>query len=439
MLALELGEASWKLGFSSAFGQAPLVRDIGSRNRKALLAQIAWAKKQLGLPANGRVVSCYEAGREGFWLHRFLVAEGVENLIVDSSSIEVPQKRRRAKTDRLDLAGLCDLLARHLAGSAKRVWSIVRVPSEGEEDRRHLHRELKTSKQDRTRVSNRIKSLLANNGLTIASWKDVGEQLRKLSLWDGRPLPAALRSRLARYASDYRYYSDRIRLLEAERRDMLSQELRQPGTQGVAVAKAAQLYSLRGVGINTAWLYSMEFFSWRTFRNTKEVGSLAGLTPTPRDSGKRYREQGIGKDGSRHIRGSAIELAWGWLRFQPESELSQWYQRRFGSGSKRIRKIGIVALARKEAVDRAVALRRNGRDPGRSCVENGPATPLAKPRDQRSTTRKENREGIVDSASGAGGSQCRRVSSPTPPVRLGRPLPGLSVAHGAQGLLCSTQ
>jgi transposase len=347
MLAMELGEASWKLGFSSAFGQAPLVRDIGSRDRKVLLAQIAWAKKKLDLPDGCRVVSCYEAGREGFWLHRFLVAEGIENLIVDSSSIEVPQKRRRAKTDRLDLAGLCDLLARHLAGSAKRVWSIVRVPSESEEDRRHLHRELKTSKQDRTRVSNRIKSLLANNGLTISTWKDLGDQLLKLSLWNGNPLPPSLQSRLERYARDYAYYSERIRILESERRDMLSQELRQPGTQGQAVAKAAQLYSLRGVGINTSWLYSMEFFSWRTFRNTKEVGSLAGLTPTPKDSGKRFREQGIGKDGSRHIRGSAIELAWGWLRFQPESDLSRWFERRFGSGSKRIRKIGIVALARK--------------------------------------------------------------------------------------------
>jgi transposase len=114
-----------------------------------------------------------------------------------------------------------------------------------------------------------------------------------------------------------------------------------------AIAKAAQLFSLKGVGINTAWLFSMEFFSWRTFRNGKEVGSLAGLTPTPKDSGKRYREQRIGKDGSRHIRGSVIELAWAWLRFQPDSELTKWSERRFAHGSKRIRKIGIVALARK--------------------------------------------------------------------------------------------
>ena len=347
MLAMELGEEHWKLGFSSAFGQEPLVRDIGSRDKKVLLAHIAWAKKKLGLATTARVVSCYEAGREGFWLHRFLEASGVESLIVDSSSIEVPQKRRRAKTDRLDLAGLCDLLARHVAGSAKPVWSVVRVPSLAEEDRRHLHRELKTSKQDRTRVSNRIKSLLANNGLTLLSWKDLTGQLSRLRLWDGSDLPSSLRSRLDRYAQDYAYYTARIRGLETERRDTMNEEVRNAGSQGAAVAKAVQLYTLKGVGVNTAWLYSMEFFSWRTFRNTKEVGSLAGLTPTPKDSGKRYREQGIGKDGSRHIRGSAIELAWGWLRFQPESDLSRWYEARFGSGSKRVRKIGIVALARK--------------------------------------------------------------------------------------------
>jgi transposase len=347
MLALELAEESWKLGFSSAYGQPPLVRNIASRQTDSLLAQIAWARQRLELSADVRVVSCYEAGREGFWLHRFLSSEGVESLVVDSASIEVPQKRRRAKTDRLDLGGLCDLLARHLAGSAKPVWSVVRVPSIVEEDRRHLHRELKTAKQDRTRVSNRIKSLLANNGLTLNSWKDLPGQLKRLRLWNGRQLAASLRSRLERYASDYAYYTARIRELESERRLMLSEEIRSAGSQGSAVSKAVQLYSLRGVGVNTAWLYSMEFFSWRTFRNTKEVGSLAGLTPTPKDSGKRYREQGIGKDGSRHIRGSAIELAWGWLRFQPQSELSKWYERRFGSGSKRIRKIGIVALARK--------------------------------------------------------------------------------------------
>ncbi len=343
MLALELGEEKWKVGFSSAFGQTPLVRNLASRDRQGLRVQIAWARKKLGLPADARIVSCYEAGRDGFWLHRWLESEGVENLVIDSASIERPQKRRRAKTDRLDLAALCDLLARHLAGSAKPVFSVVRVPSVAEEDRRHLHRELRSAKADRTRVSNRIKSLLANHGLVLRGWKDLSERLSGLRLWDGSELPPALAARLQRYATDYAYFTTRIRALEAERRHQLQEK--EP--EDLAVAKAQQLFTLRGVGVNTAWLYSMEFFGWRTFRNGKQVGSLAGLTPTPQDSGKRFREQGIGKDGSRYIRGSAIELAWSWLRFQPESALSKWYERRFGSGSPRIRKIGIVALARK--------------------------------------------------------------------------------------------
>jgi hypothetical protein len=126
MLAMELGETGWLLGFASAYGQKPLRRKIASRDRKALLREIEWAKAKLGLEAGVRVVSCYEAGRDGFWLHRFLVAQEVESLIVDSASIEVSRKKRRAKTDRIDLVALLDLLARHLAGSAKRVWSVPR-------------------------------------------------------------------------------------------------------------------------------------------------------------------------------------------------------------------------------------------------------------------------------------------------------------------------
>jgi len=341
MLVFELGEKEWKLGFASGFGQKPIERNIGPRDTKALLEQIEWAKGKLGLADDVRIVSCYEAGRDGFWLHRFLESEGIENLVVDSSSIEVNRKKRRAKTDRLDLAGLLDLLIRHLAGSAKPVWSVLRVPSVEQEDRRHLHRELKLAKQDRTRVSNRMKGLLANNGLTLNLRQDIRAQLAKMRLWDGSLLPRGLRARLERYACDYAYYSERIAELEAERRRILKEE------SDPTLEKVLQLNTLRGIGVNTAWLYVMEFFGWRDFNNGKEVGSCAGLTPTPKDSGREEREQGIGKDGSRHVRGSSIEVAWGWLRFQPESELSKWYQRRFGSGSKRLRKIGIVALARK--------------------------------------------------------------------------------------------
>lgn len=140
MMSMELGESGWLLGFASAYGQKPLRRKIATRDWKALLAQIAWAKRELGMAGDAPVASCYEAGRDGFWLHRFLTAHGVENLVVDSASIEVNRRKRRAKSDRIDLVALLDLLARHRAGSSKPVWSVVRVPSQGDEDRRHLGR-----------------------------------------------------------------------------------------------------------------------------------------------------------------------------------------------------------------------------------------------------------------------------------------------------------
>ena len=341
MMAMELGESGWLLGFASAFGQKPLRRKVATRDGKAVLEQISWAKERLGLAADAPVASCYEAGRDGFWLHRFLTAQGTENLVVDSASIEVNRRKRRAKSDRIDLVALLDLLARHRAGSAKPVWSVVHVPSEEDEDRRHLGRELRLLKKDRTRVSHRIKGLLANHGCTIDLRRDLGSQLGRLRRWDGRALPAGLLARLERYASDYAYLTERIRALDVERRRLFREE------ESPTLDKVRQLYSLRAVGINTAWTYGTEFFGWRSFQNGKQVGAAAGLTPTPHDSGKTEREQGISKSGSRWIRGAAIEFAWGWLRFQPESALAHWYQERFGSGSKRIRKIGIVALARK--------------------------------------------------------------------------------------------
>ncbi len=341
MLAFELGEASWLLGFSAGYGEKVLRRKITSRDTDALEREIARAKQELGLSSETVVKSCYEAGRDGFWLHRFLRSRGIENVVIDSASIEVNRRSKRAKTDRLDVLGLVDLLARHLAGSRKPVFSVLTVPPEEAEDLRHLGRELKLVKKDRTRVSNRMKGLLANQGVVIDRKKDLAAQLGSLRLWNGAPLPRHLRDRLERYASDYRYYTERIRAIEQERKAILR------ANEGMATEKVWRLLSLRGVGIETAWCYGMELFGWREFQNRKQLGSLAGLTPTPHDSGGQERERGIAKDGIRWVRGMAIELAWGWLRFQPESELSRWYQERFGRGSKRLRKIGIVALARK--------------------------------------------------------------------------------------------
>jgi transposase len=332
-LSLELGEGSWKLSFTSGFGQRVLRRQVRSRDTQALLAEIAGMKQRFELAAECRVVS--------FWLHRLLVAHGIENRVVDSSSIEVSRRQRRAKTDRLDGESLLDLLLRHEAGSHKKVWSVVRVPSVEQEDRRHLHRELQSAKRDRTRVTNRMKGLLANHGLTLDLKRDVPAELEALRLWDGSPLPPGLRARLVREWERVAFYTGLIERLEAERREILRR------VQDPAVEQVRQLNGIRGIGTNSAWLYAMELFGWRELRTRKQVGAIVGLAPTPHRSGTQEHERGMSKSGNRHVRAMAIEIAWGWLRFQPDSALSRWYQRRFGSGSTRLRKIGIVALARK--------------------------------------------------------------------------------------------
>jgi len=339
-LAFELGQGSWKLGFTTGLGQRPRERNVPARDGKAVLREIDRAKRRFGLPEEARVVSCYEAGRDGFWLHRFLVHHGVENRMVDSSSIEVKRRQRRAKTDRMDVGRLLGLLLRYEAGERK-AWSVVQVPTLGEEDARQLHRELLTTKRDRTRVTNRIRGLLASQGLEIDLGKDVPAQLERMRQWDGAPLAPDLRARLGREWEKAQFLTGQIRVLEAERRKRLRMAEDRPAQ------KARQLLMLRGIGVTSAWLYTMEFFGWREFRNGKEIGALAGLTPTPHQSGELRHELGIAKAGNRRIRWMAIEGAWAWLRFQPRSALSQWYEQRFGRGGPRMRKIGIVALARK--------------------------------------------------------------------------------------------
>ena len=339
-LAFELGQDTWKLGFTIGVAQQPRERMIPSGDVERLQQEIARAKQRFGLPEEVHVVSCYEAGRDGFWLHRYLVAHGVQNHVIDSASIEVNRRQRRAKTDRLDVRKLLTMLLRHSAGE-KKVWSVVRVPSVDEEDRRQLHRELTTAKQDRTRVINRIKGLLAGHGVQLVLQGDVEAQLDQVQQWDGSPLPSALLRRLKRAWQHVGFLTAQIQTLEAERRTLLRRR------EDPVIAQVRQLFTLRGIGINSAWLYIMEFFAWRDFQTPKQVGALAGLTPTPYQSGQSRRELGIAKAGNRHIRAMAIEIAWAWRRFQPDSALSQWYERRFGAGSARLRKLGIVALARK--------------------------------------------------------------------------------------------
>jgi transposase len=339
-VAFELGNSEWRLAGTPSLDQIPLVRTIAARDLMALEGELTRAKAHFGLPAHAAVRSCYEAGRDGFWLHRYLRSRGVANDVVDSSSIEVNRRARRAKSDRLDACKLVTMLLRADAGE-RRVWSVVRVPSVTDEDRRQLHRELLFVRRDRARLTNRIKGLLVNQGLVLPSQADLPTYLATARLWDGTPLPAQLRARLEREWRVVVALTQRLQTLRADRRELLHT------SADPAIARVRQLLALRGIGPETAWLYVMEFFGWRTFHNRREVGALAGLVPTHYQSGDVQHEQGISRAGNRYIRALAIDLAWGWLRYQPHSALTRWYQARFARGSSRVRKIGIVAVARK--------------------------------------------------------------------------------------------
>ncbi len=298
------------------------------------------AKRRFSLKSDAKVVCCYEAGREGFWLHRFLEANGVRSLVVDATSFEVWPGRRRVKTDRVDLTKLLRMLVEYCGGEV-RTWSVVQVPSVEEEDRRQLHRELETLKHEPTRLTNRIKGLLASQGLRLELVTDFLARLSRARLWNRTKLPAALRARLEREWERVLLVKQQIRRVEAERRRLLRT------SSEPAYTMVRRLGSLKAIGLNSAWTFSMEFFSWRQFRNRRQVGALAGLVGTPHKSGEMDHELGITKAGNRPVRAMAIEIAWCWLRFQPRSQLSRWYEARFGHGGKRMRRIGIVALARK--------------------------------------------------------------------------------------------
>lgn len=339
-LAFELSQKQWKLGFTIGIAQRPRIRNIMARDLQALEHEIRTAKKRFELPGDAPVLSCYEAGRDGFWIHRYLETYGIQNLVVDPASIEVSRRARRRKTDKLDVNKLLAMLIRYHSGERK-VWRVVHVPSRQAEDARQLHRELLSLKTERTRHINRIKGLLISQGVSVSVKANFPDLLESIRLWDGSRLPEALGMRLQREYQRWFFVNQQIDQLRAQREELLKT------SQLPSVEQVRQLMRLKGIGVNSAWLFVMEFFSWRAFRNRREVGACAGLTNAPYQSGDTSKDQGIEKAGNRFIRAMAIEIAWSWLRYQPESKLSQWYQQRFGQGNSRLRKIGIVALARK--------------------------------------------------------------------------------------------
>src|SRR5437867_6204344 len=358
-------------GFTTEPGATPRVRTMPARDLERLTREIADAKQWFGLKAATPVRGCYEAGRDGFWLHRYLTALGLANVVVDSSSIEVNRRLRRAKSDRLDVRKLLGMLLRYHAGE-RAVWSVVRVPTVEEEDRRQLHRELRTLKQERTRVANRMNGLLANQGLWLPPGTNIGAAAKTVRLWDGSPVPEALRARLEREWEHAQFLRTRILALERERQRAIAHG------RGETVDKVRQLLRLRAVGPTGTWVYVNEFFGWRRFRNRKEVGAAAGLTPTPYQSGDAdavpewrrapgTRDQQGGESahpGGRHRAGLGLVAV---SAAQPPEPMV--------SGALRPRRDtspqGGDRGPRPEVVDRAVALPRVRRGAGGRKTEDG--------------------------------------------------------------------
>ena len=343
-VALELSESRWVLGFTPGLGQKPRVRSIQARDLDTLEREIVQAKRRFGLAEEAPVVTCYEAGLDGFWIHRALEARGLEVLVVDSASIEKKRGRRTAKTDRIDAAALVAQLVRHRAGD-RRAFSVVRVPPPEAEDLRHSDRELTRLTDERTALGNAVRGLLKTQGIRLTSLRRLPDQLEQLRCWDGQALGVELRSRLLRLWQRMELVRAQIQEVKQRREELLQ-------AQTPIAEKARQLLLVRSIGEEMAWELATEVFGWRSFRNRRQLGGLVGLAPVPHQSGEVHREQGgIAKVGRVRLRASLIELAWLWLRYQPGSALSQWYHARFAHGGKRMRRIGIVALARRLLIE----------------------------------------------------------------------------------------
>ncbi len=343
-MAFELSDTKWKLAFSDCMKRRLVT--INARDLEQLQEEIEKAKLRFGLSDDVGIVSCYEAGRDGFWLHRYLLNSGIENKVVDSSSIEVNRRKRRAKTDRIDAGKLLRMLMRYHAGERK-LWSVVRVPSVEAEDGRSLNRELEALNKERTMHRSRIRGLLILEGLQVGnpSGRKFLQEVDSVRTWDGKELPSDVKARIVREYERLRMVEEQIGILKKER------ERRVQSAATASLRKVSQLRTLYGIGPTSSWDFVMELFAWRNFRNRRELGAFLGLTPTPYDSGGAQREQGISKEGRGRIRALSIQIAWGWLRFQPQSKLTRWYMERFAGGGKRMRKIGIVAVARRLLID----------------------------------------------------------------------------------------
>jgi transposase len=307
------------------------------------------AEQRIGGPV--RIVSVYEAGLDGFWLHRWLMDQDIESQVVDAASILGPRRRRNAKSDRIDGEKMVRSLALWCSGD-RQVCRMVVPPSAEHEDVRRLSRERGELVSERNRLSNRIGGLLANQGVVDFKPMQKGAEaaLETLCTGDGRALMANLKASIARMLQRLALLKDQIKAVEAER----DQLLQRPQTDATAVVAAAddeiamaqRLLRLRGIGAEFATVLPAECL-YKRFDNRRQIGAFAGLAPTPWSSGSIEREQGISKAGNRRLRKTMVELAWSWTRHQPGSALTRWFNAKVAGQGKRVRRIAIVALARK--------------------------------------------------------------------------------------------
>lgn len=346
-MAMELSKGTWKLGFATELGQKPRIVDVrGQERRHAVLAAIEGAKRRFRLPADAPVVSCYEAGRDGFWIHRWLTSEGVQNLVLEPASLEVDRRRRRAKTDGIDVRKMLRHLIRHNEGDL--AMRIVRVPPAEAEDERLLPRRLKSLKERRTQLTNQIRAVLFQHGIDLnPRRRDFAAKVAEARQWNGEPLLPGVQLELDLLRAQLELIERQIGQLQREHDARLKAGREAAPAATPAQKKAALLAELKGIGETGAYVLTTEFFGWRKFDNRKQVGALAGLTGTPFDSGNSDREQGISKSGNKRVRALLVQQAWGWLRWQPTSELSRWFWRHVGQGGSRNKRKAIVALARK--------------------------------------------------------------------------------------------
>ena len=342
-LVFELSKAKWRLGI--VLPDSPKLRrvTIDGGDLAALAARLATIRARAGRCGRPvRILSCYEAGLDGHWLHRWLVGQGVVSHVVDPSSIEVNRRARRAKTDRIDLDKLMRTFLSYLRGEP-RVCSMLHVPSVEDEDRKRRTRERKRLLGERTAHTNRIKALLFGQGIRDVMPLKPGfiASLETMRSGDGRALPPLLKEEIVREHERLCLAQKQIVTLEATSKAELH-----AAAPGSAAAKIVQLVDLKSIGVISGQELVNEVF-YRSFANRRQVGSYFGLTGTPYDSGASRREQGISKAGNPRARTLAIELSWLWLRYQPDSELSRWFRQRVGDLKGRIRRITIVAVARK--------------------------------------------------------------------------------------------